>query len=129
MSNPLHAYFVYRHIGDDCTVEGKYLNPANAIRECERLNEAEDSIGHYYTHDVYDRAAIFCSHHAGKPYNDVRKLLQSLDFGDCYPVVDSDGCLTGECIPGDTAGYSICDVDSDGNVQRHEHATEAMIED
>ena len=71
----------------------------------------------------------FCSYHAGQPYNDVRSLLQSLDFGDCYPVVDSDGYLTGECIPGDTAGYSICDIDSDGNVQRHEHAIEAMIED
>lgn len=126
------VYFVYRHTGRRCTVESKHFNPTEAIRECARLNEVEDSIGHYYSHDVYDRAGSLCSYHAGQPYNDVRSLLQSVDFGDCYPVVYSDGknwCLTGECIPGDTDGYSICDIDSDGNVQRHEHATEAMVED
>ena len=128
---PVYAapHFVYHHTAHRCAVQSKHFNPTEAIRECERLNEVEDSIGHYYTHDVYDWAASLCLYHAGKPYNDVRSSLQSVDFGDCYPEVDSDGCLTGECIPGDTDGYSICDIDSEGNVQRHEHAIEAVIED
>ena len=43
-------------------------------------------------------------------------------------MVDSDGRLTGECIPGDTAGYSVCDIGSTGSPRSHEHATEALIE-
>ena len=116
MNNPLHAYFVYHHTEHRCAVESKHFSPADAIRECERLNDVEDSNGHYYSHDVYDRAGSLCSYYAGQPYNDVRSLIQSVEFGDCYPVVDDDGRLTGECIPGDTAAYIVCDIDSGGSV-------------
>lgn len=73
-------------------------------------------------------AEQFCSDNAGANYNAIRSSIQAIDFGDCYPAVNSNGNLTGECIPGDTAGYSICDIDSDGNAIVSEYAVEAMIE-
>jgi hypothetical protein len=72
-------------------------------------------------------AEQFCSDNVGTNYNAIRSSIQAVDFGDCYPVVDRHGNLTGECIPGDTAGYSICDICSDGNVIVSEYAVEAMI--
>jgi len=73
--------------------------------------------------------AQFCSDHAGCSFSTVRSLIQSIDFGDCYPVVDRSGNLTGECVPGDADGYSICDIDNDDAPRVHEHASEAVIAD
>jgi hypothetical protein len=70
----------------------------------------------------------FCSDNAGVNYNEIRSSIQAIDFLDCYPVVDVDGKLTGECIPGDTSGYSVCDIGSNGSLRIHEHASEALIE-
>jgi len=53
----------------------------------------------------------------------------AINFGDCYPEVDEDGCLTGNLIPGDEPGYSICDIDASGSVHRDEYAYDAMIAD
>jgi len=74
-------------------------------------------------------AEQFCVDNAGSSYSVVRTQIQAIDFHDCYPVVDSDGRLTGECIPGDTVGYSVCDIDSTGSLRLHEHASEALIAD
>jgi hypothetical protein len=69
----------------------------------------------------------FCTAHAGVNYSAIIIKIQAIDFGDCYPVVDNNGNLTGECLPGDTEGYSICDINSDGVPRVHEHAVDAMI--
>ena len=73
-------------------------------------------------------AEQFCVDHAGVGYDVVRAQIQAIDFNDCYPVVDSHGRLTGECIPGDTAGYSVCEIGSDGSPIVHEFAVDALIE-
>ena len=72
-------------------------------------------------------AEQFCVNHAGVGYNVVRTQIQSIDFGDCYPVVNCDGNLTGECVPGDADGYHICDIDNNEAPRVHEHASEAVI--
>ena len=72
-------------------------------------------------------AEQFCVDHAGIGYDVVRTQIQAIDFCDCYPVVDGDGRLTGQCIPGDTAGYSVCDIGSNGSPRVCEHAADAMI--
>ena len=74
-------------------------------------------------------AEQFCKDSAGTNYSAIRSQIQSIDFGDCYPVVDRNGNLTGECVPGDAAGYSICDIGSDDAPRVHEHASEAVIAD
>jgi hypothetical protein len=71
----------------------------------------------------------FCSEHAGRSYNKLRAAMIAINFGDCYPEVDEDGCLTGNLIPGDEPGYSICDIDASGSVHRDEYAYDAMIAD
>ena len=70
----------------------------------------------------------FCSDHAGVSYNRIRLQTLGVNFDDCYPVVDSDGNLTGECVPGDAAGYMVCDIGSDGVPVVHDFACEALIE-
>ena len=72
-------------------------------------------------------AEQFCLFRAGVNYSAIRRLIQSIDFGDCYPVVNSNGNLTGECVPGDTEGFDICFIDDNGMPQVHEHAVDAMI--
>jgi len=74
-------------------------------------------------------AEQFCVDHAGIGYDVVRTQIQAIDFHDCYPVVDGDGRLTGKCIPGDTDGYSLCDIGYNGTPRLHEHASEALIAD
>lgn len=69
----------------------------------------------------------FCIDHSGMSYNAIRQQIQKIDFHDCYPEVDRNGKLTGECIPGDASGYRICDIGSEGIIRVHEHAVEAMI--
>jgi len=71
----------------------------------------------------------FCSEHAGRSYNKLRAAMIAINFGDCYPEVDEDGCLTGNLIPGDEPGYSICDIDASVSVHRDEYAYDAMIAD
>ena len=71
----------------------------------------------------------FFAEHAGKCYNKIRTDVAAVDCGDCYPEVDADGVLTGNLIPGDEPGYSICDIDESGSVRRHQHASEAVIAD
>ena len=73
-------------------------------------------------------AEQFCIDNAGVNYNTIREQIQAVDFGDCYPVVDSNGNLTGECVPGDAAGYSVCDISSDGGPVVHDFACEVLIE-
>ena len=72
-------------------------------------------------------AEYFCAAHVGTNYSTIRSLIQSIDFGDCYPVVDCHGNLTGECVPGDADGYHICDIDNNESPRVHEHASEAAI--
>jgi hypothetical protein len=72
-------------------------------------------------------AEYFCAAYVGTNYNAIRSRIQSIDFGDCYPVVDSDGNLTGECVPGDTDGFDICDIDDNGMPRVYGHAVDAMI--
>jgi len=74
-------------------------------------------------------AEKFCADHAGEHYNKIWDAIEKIDCGDCYPEVDADGVLTGNLIPGDEPGYSLCDIDQSGNVHRHEHAFEAVIAD
>lgn len=72
-------------------------------------------------------AEYFCAAYVGTNYSTIRSRIQSIDFGDCYPVVDSEGNLTGECVPGDADGFDICFIDGNGMPRVHEHATDAMI--
>ena len=71
----------------------------------------------------------FFAEHAGECYSKIREAIASIDCGDCYPEVDEDGLLTGNLIPGDEPGYSVCDIDKFGSVRRHEHASAAVIAD
>lgn len=47
-------FHVYHHAGSECRIQSTHQDRASAIRECRRLNETEDSAGHYYSNDVLD---------------------------------------------------------------------------
>ena len=62
---------------------------------------------------------------AGKSYNSIREVLESLAWIDLYPEVDINGCLTGGVIELDSMGddYAICDVTDDDIVVRPDGAS------
>lgn len=65
-----------------------------------------------------------------RPYNEVRAAMDSVDWTNVYPVVDSDGCLTGaisDSGDADTDDYELCDIRENGNVIRGEFCTDAQI--
>ena len=121
-------------------VSGLFVKMPKIFRDCCRLF---DRLTIRYVHARHERnakhqprkartmsnatAEYFCAAYVGTNYSTIRSRIQSIDFGDCYPVVDSDGNLTGECVPGDADGFDICFIDDNGMPQVHEHATDAMI--
>lgn len=63
---------------------------------------------------------------AGHNYSDVRDKIQTLDWSDCYPVVDIDGNLTGEVADAQSVEHLIVDCTSTG-VAWHPQAADAMV--
>ena len=70
----------------------------------------------------------FCFSHRGVNYDEFRSQIDALDWSGWYPEVDHIGTLTGEVIPGDQPGYSVCDVRG-GSAVIHDNASDAVIAD
>ena len=69
-----------------------------------------------------------CEANRGVNYNDCRQVIKSLDWHGWYPEVDVKGRLTGNLIPADQYGYSICDVQGI-DVVIHDTAMDAVVVD
>jgi len=63
----------------------------------------------------------------GTHYNGAREKLGKLDWMSLYPVVDSDGILTGEFVDANVGGeWDVCDVTHEG-VLVHEFGVDAAV--
>ena len=69
-----------------------------------------------------------CESNRGVNYNDCRVAIESLDWDGWYPEVDTKGRLTGNLIPANEYGFSVCDVIGD-SVLIHSTASDAVIVD
>lgn len=65
-------------------------------------------------------------HMAGRHYNECRTLIQSLDWDGWYPVVDSDGILTGG-VADARHDLDIVDIADDGSVVIRTDGRDAML--
>jgi hypothetical protein len=77
-------FHVYHHVGGECRIQSTHQDRAGAMRECRRLNETEDSVGHYYSNDVLDNlkaGAVFTYEDAeefgDRSWSDLQSKLNS----------------------------------------------------
>jgi hypothetical protein len=121
-------YRVYRVSGSHLSLVSIQREAASAFEYCEKLNAEENSTGHFYSTDATEYPEGFCEVHEGKNLDSLRRQFELVDWEDVFPEVDFKGCLTGRVIPGDEAGYTICDVTHRG-IEFDEQASDAVIAD
>jgi len=121
-------YHVF-HVSGPCSrIVSSHEQATSAFEHCEKLNSEENSLGHHYSTDATEYPEGFCEVHEGKNLDSLRRQFELVDWEGVFPEVDSKGCLTGRVIPGDEAGYTICDVTHRG-IEFDEQASDAVIAD
>jgi hypothetical protein len=121
-------YHVF-HVSGPCSrIVSSHEQATSAFEHCKELNAEENSDGHFYSTNAAEYPEGFCEVHEGKNLDSLRRQFELVDWEGVFPEVDSKGCLTGRVIPGDEAGYTICDVTHRG-IEFDEQASDAVIAD